>query len=769
MKVHLTISFLLLAITLVQAAKAQSSTQLVPPSPDETARIERLVQLGHLWGQVKYFHPYLAYKDIDWDQAVIEHLPTIEKAKTKEELSSALQNLLNVLDDPATRVVEEKANRHVSHSDLVDDLHPRGYLTDDSILVVEITDYVDLLDWRSAPKRLEDALEGSEAARSIVFDLRNLRGSGDTEEDWYYGDYTFAQSEIDRRLSTEPLKGPSTRSRIHYGYELDDNEGGEVYFSGFLNRDGTQFAGEAEQMIPVTFLINNASFIPELALILQQKGKAAILSEGPITDYSWVYTLPVRFERGVEVRVRVNERVFSNGVTGFEPDQILPLKADKHEALKRAIAFARTFQPGQPEEKSIDYPTNILEIKKMSGALHFPSRAHRIVAVYKIWNVVEHFFVYKHLMDRPWKPALAEYIPQFEAASDSLEYGLTAARMITRLQDGHARVLGAALTKYFGTATAPLFVRFVEGIPLVTGFRDDSLAIASGIRIGDEIVEVDGIPVERRIEQLSPYLAASNPWTHKRYIAWRLLYGPEEKEAKIKVRSSNGHIREVSLPRDRRFARIPSRKGDVVRMIDDNIGYVDLDRLNSDIDQVFAELRDTRGIVFDMRGYPSFGAGSIGPRVGLTDSEMPFLVGRQPVVEPSGGDIRTQTYRELRQFFPKVEVPWVYDRPIVLLIDERTQSTAESVGLEFAAAKNTVFIGSETAGANGNVTYATLPGGLRIGFSGTEVHFPNGDQLQRKGIQPDIRVLPTIEGIRSGRDEVLEAAVKHLNENADDD
>ena len=158
--------FFLLKSSFVFTVSAQDLSH--PLSEEE--RIERLVQLGHLWGQVKYFHPYLAYKKIDWDEAVVKHLPTIEQAENEEELSRALQNLLSVLGDPATRVVEKKANRHVPNSDLVDDLQPRGYLTDDGILVVEITDYVDLLDWRAAPKRLEEAFEGSKAREVLIPD-----------------------------------------------------------------------------------------------------------------------------------------------------------------------------------------------------------------------------------------------------------------------------------------------------------------------------------------------------------------------------------------------------------------------------------------------------------------------------------------------------------------------------------------------------------------------------------------------------------------------
>ena len=32
---------------------------------------DRLAAVGRLWGLIKYFHPYLAYKDIDWDGALV--------------------------------------------------------------------------------------------------------------------------------------------------------------------------------------------------------------------------------------------------------------------------------------------------------------------------------------------------------------------------------------------------------------------------------------------------------------------------------------------------------------------------------------------------------------------------------------------------------------------------------------------------------------------------------------------------------------------------
>ena len=43
----------------------------------------------------------------------------------------------------------------------------------------------------------------------------------------------------------------------------------------------------------------------------------------------------------------------------------------------------------------------------------------------------------------------------------------------------------------------------------------------------------------------------------------------------------------------------------------------------------------------------------------------------------------------------------------------------------------------------------------------------DGRQLQRLGIQPHVRVEPTIAGVRAGRDEVLEAAVAFLRDHAE--
>jgi C-terminal processing protease CtpA/Prc len=102
-----------------------------------------------------------------------------------------------------------------------------------------------------------------------------------------------------------------------------------------------------------------------------------------------------------------------------------------------------------------------------------------------------------------------------------------------------------------------------------------------------------------------------------------------------------------------------------------------------------------------------------------------------------------------------------YSGTVVVLVDEVSLSQAEYTAMAFRAA-GAIVIGSTTAGADGDVSEIPLPGGLRTAISGIGVFYPDKKPTQRVGIIPDITVRPTIAGIRSGRDEVLEVAIQQI-------
>ena len=79
----------------------------------------------------------------------------------------------------------------------------------------------------------------------------------------------------------------------------------------------------------------------------------------------------------------------------------------------------------------------------------------------------------------------------------------------------------------------------------------------------------------------------------------------------------------------------------------------------------------------------------------------------------------------------------------------------------FQTSGKTTIIGSQTAGADGNVSQFDFEGFHTL-FSGIGVFYPDKRETQRIGIVPDIEVKPTIKGIQEGKDEVLDRALTFI-------
>src|SRR5271165_3186446 len=85
-------------VTLVSLAASAIAQQNDPGTA-------RLAATAKLWITVEYFHPYLAYQDIDWDKALAEALPKIRSAKSPDEYAAATQQMLDALHDQETHML----------------------------------------------------------------------------------------------------------------------------------------------------------------------------------------------------------------------------------------------------------------------------------------------------------------------------------------------------------------------------------------------------------------------------------------------------------------------------------------------------------------------------------------------------------------------------------------------------------------------------------------------------------------------------------------
>src|ERR1043165_2056967 len=90
-------------------------------------QINRLADAGKVYGYVKYFHPFLQYKDINWDSAFAANVQGIIDAKSKEEYAAVMQRLFSTLDDNLTTCIS------IPKSDTVYKIQPTTYNIKDSI------------------------------------------------------------------------------------------------------------------------------------------------------------------------------------------------------------------------------------------------------------------------------------------------------------------------------------------------------------------------------------------------------------------------------------------------------------------------------------------------------------------------------------------------------------------------------------------------------------------------------------------------------------
>ena len=744
-----------LVVLFAAAVAGRASAQTRPDSADPPATIARLAGLARVWGFAKYFHPALAYRtDIDWDAALVAAIPRVRQARNAREYGAAVEAMLGRLDDPLTRVTHEAPAPKDPPAN-----PPFGYrTTPGQVLVITAGDYYAFFD-PSVQQKLGEMRAALPGARAVVLDLRS-RSPVDS-----YGRLQLSGTlaDLERQLTGDTLVTPGERRRVYYGYEGTSAFSSGQYRTGFMVEHGTRvIPASGARNIPVVYLLNEHAGILTAATTMQAEGRALIVFEGDIRRHSVGDAGVVRLADGLSAQVRESEPVFPDGTSGeLRPDVVVaPQPGDGADAaLDRAIALAQRFTPPRTARRLL--PAAVPAAAERSyPSMRIPPIEYRLLAAFRAWNVIEHFHPYKALMDRPWEAALPEFIATMERASTERDYALAVAGMAARLQDAHAYVAGKPIDDYvIPPGYPPIRVRLVEDTPIVTFLYDSAGAAAAGIEVGDEVVSVDGQPARARLDQVARLISASTVQSGMDKATLTFMNGPIGSRVELSLRDRSGRVKRATLARRREDVYTlyhRERRGEVVRVLPGNVGYVDLDRLELDqVDSMFLRLASTRAIIFDMRGYPNSTIWAIAPR--LTDSARVVALIATPMAGHRSPAAAAETIAQVVE--PDTSGAPRYRGRIVMLTDERTMSQAEHTGLYLKAVRGATFVGGPTAGANGEITSMVLPGGITMGFTGQAVRWPDGRQLQRIGLAPDVPARPTIAGIRAGRDEVLEAAL----------
>ena len=397
------------------------------------------------------------------------------------------------------------------------------------------------------------------------------------------------------------------------------------------------------------------------------------------------------------------------------------------------------------------------------STMPYPDSGFRLLSLYKYWNMIEYFFPNKHLTNKKWSTVLKEYIPKFNNANDELEYELAAIQVIGEINDTHANLWGGGdkIAKLRGNNYAPFRAEFIEKKYVVVDYYNPEFSKNANLKVGDIITHIDNKSIQSIVDSLKSYYPSSNEASLLRDISADLMRSTRNSISLTYI-SENKPKQQDLILYDRKQLNMyhwykVNKEERCFKTLEGNIGYITLANIKeADIPEIKKSFKNTKGIIIDIRNYPS--------------TFVPFDLGSYFVSEPTEFVKFTQGNPDNPgEFIFRVGTKIKSDKnkyngKLVVLVNEKSQSQAEYTAMAFRAVKNSTIIGSTTAGADGNISEILLPGGLRTMISGIGVYYPDGTETQRIGIVPDIIVKPTIEGIKNGKDEVLEKAIEIINE-----
>ena len=370
-----------------------------------------------------------------------------------------------------------------------------------------------------------------------------------------------------------------------------------------------------------------------------------------------------------------------------------------------------------------------------------------------------------------WPEVCNRYRKRLDTVETADDFYLLLFELVNELKDTHSWLHNYATSRL---SNGPgLFVDVFEGKPFVVALSPGSDAARTGVKIGSEVLAVDGLGVEERIEQLRPFLPArSSERAFTRDATRRLLAGERGSTVTLTLRSPDHSMDTITLKRDFGVSRLPGWSCAVTltrqRFVhygrhSSGLGYIQIESFDGreeiadEFDWAIEQLRTAPGLLLDIRNNPG-GFGTAHPRI-----VGRFIEGRTLVAVDyiKNGPAHDDLHRSETYFEPSGH--WQYARPVALLVNDVTGSAADLFACYVRSTGRVMTVGSTTHGnLSGVAAYAVLPCGLIVRISNGYICDASGQPIEGNGNKPDVAVSPTVSDFLNGRDPVLERAAELL-------
>lgn len=400
-------------------------------------------------------------------------------------------------------------------------------------------------------------------------------------------------------------------------------------------------------------------------------------------------------------------------------------------------------------------PVNVSYIETQYSDIPKDDVAYRLLGVAKFWNAVDSYSPNRNLTDRPWDDVLAEYIAL--AFDRSVSFSALYSRMVSELCDTH---VNSWYVPIFEGRFVPLMCQFAEDRLFVT---DTCSLVPNNFEIGDEIILIDSVSPIKRLDELAPYIPHSNRSSLLRDGSYATLLTAKNEACVEYVRGGKTYTTMISSVDgskfvNRRFSSQNTSTKPGFKEVAGGIGYINISNLTCKDEQDLENfLASCDKLIIDLRAYPA--------EYDVLHKLLPtffFSQAREaaevllPQAHRPGSFIRTTVSTRKTSDPDKL-----YKGKVVLLVNAHSQSMSEYFTMFLQTIPGSVTVGSQTAGADGDVTRIQLPY-ASFNITGAGICYPDGTNAQRNGVKIDKVVEPSAEGMIRGVDEQLQVAIDYL-------
>ncbi|MDB5100848.1 MAG: family peptidase [Cyanobacteria bacterium RYN_339] len=475
-----------------------------------------------------------------------------------------------------------------------------------------------------------------------------------------------------------------------------------------------------------TVQVYRAGKVPDLPVALARP-KSAV----GVSVVSWRH-------HGLSFGVAVDPKVYESNRERVPLDDKAPKPADVYRAdLGGGVACAVPTALFANEEGTLP-----LGEKPPTG------KAVTYAAIATEWNVLQHFYPYWDVVNEDWNKDLSMAFREALRARTATAESESVQRLLAHSRDGHGYFSSTKEPRAF---RLPILWRWVEHQLVVTAVAPEA---AATVKVGDVVTKLSGRAVAEAMALEMDLVDGATPHWRRVRALQELSRGDQNASLALELNGKKAVTLKCSLPRaadtlrEDRPARLAELKP--------GLWYVDLDRVtDKEFEAAVPKLALAKGIVFDLRGYPSHIKWDT-VFAHLSDQVLKAPIFRSPVYTKP--DQKAATFEEggwtIQPRAPR------FKAKLAFLGGEATISQAELWLSIVKGHKLGEVVGSPTAGSDGNIVFQNLPGGYRVGWTGMVVLNHDRSRQHGIGILPTVPAAATVAGIKAGKDEVLEKGLE---------